>query len=122
MPFALLFLAQEKERNARRKKKKIPAVQNEEAAFPPAAEDEEMGQDGSGTSGNEEEMTEEAEGKVDCPKQSRISWSSWSRQVRAQVGNQVLPGEMAQDVFSVTWECHGFWMSVTEITSKQGHP
>ncbi|KAJ7309743.1 hypothetical protein JRQ81_007807 [Phrynocephalus forsythii] len=56
-------LKMEKERNARRKKKKAPAVQNEEASFPPAAEDEEMGQDGSGTSGNEEEMAEEAEGK-----------------------------------------------------------
>ncbi|XP_077165456.1 nuclear receptor corepressor 2 isoform X3 [Paroedura picta] len=54
-------LKMEKERNARRKKKKNPAVQSEEAAFTPAAEDEEMGQDGSGTSGNEEEMAEEAE-------------------------------------------------------------
>uniref|UniRef100_H9GLW1 Nuclear receptor corepressor 2 n=1 Tax=Anolis carolinensis TaxID=28377 RepID=H9GLW1_ANOCA len=53
-------LKMEKERNARRKKKN-PAAQNEEAAFPPVAEDEEMGQDGSGTSGNEEEMAEEAE-------------------------------------------------------------
>uniref|UniRef100_A0A8C0GPD2 Nuclear receptor corepressor 2 n=1 Tax=Chelonoidis abingdonii TaxID=106734 RepID=A0A8C0GPD2_CHEAB len=52
-------LKMEKERNARRKKKKAPAVQNEEAAFPPMAEDEEM--EVSGTSGNEEEMAEEAE-------------------------------------------------------------
>lgn len=52
---------QEKERNARRKKKKAPAVASEEAAFPPAVEDEEM--EGSGASGNEEEMVEEAEGK-----------------------------------------------------------
>lgn len=36
-------------------------VQNEERAFPPVTEDEEMGQDGSGTSGNEEEMAEEVE-------------------------------------------------------------
>uniref|UniRef100_A0A8C4YPS2 Nuclear receptor corepressor 2 n=1 Tax=Gopherus evgoodei TaxID=1825980 RepID=A0A8C4YPS2_9SAUR len=54
-------LKMEKERNARRKKKKAPAVQNEEAAFPPTAEDEEM--EVSGTSGNEEEMAEEAEGE-----------------------------------------------------------
>ncbi|NXP50111.1 NCOR2 protein, partial [Heliornis fulica] len=53
-------LKMEKERNAKRKKKKGTAVQNEEAAFPPAAEDEEM--EVSGTSGNEEEMAEEAEG------------------------------------------------------------
>uniref|UniRef100_A0A8D0H849 SANT domain-containing protein n=1 Tax=Sphenodon punctatus TaxID=8508 RepID=A0A8D0H849_SPHPU len=57
-------LKMEKERNARRKKKKAPAIQNEQAAFPPAAEDEEMGQDGSGMSGNEEEMAEEAEATV----------------------------------------------------------
>ncbi|XP_034647080.1 nuclear receptor corepressor 2 isoform X5 [Trachemys scripta elegans] len=55
-------LKMEKERNARRKKKKAPAVQNEEAAFPPTAEDEEM--EVSGTSGNEEEMAEEAEAAV----------------------------------------------------------
>uniref|UniRef100_A0A452I531 Nuclear receptor corepressor 2 n=1 Tax=Gopherus agassizii TaxID=38772 RepID=A0A452I531_9SAUR len=55
-------LKMEKERNARRKKKKAPAVQNEEAAFPPTAEDEEM--EVSGTSGNEEEMAEEAEGEA----------------------------------------------------------
>uniref|UniRef100_A0A8C0GNC1 Nuclear receptor corepressor 2 n=1 Tax=Chelonoidis abingdonii TaxID=106734 RepID=A0A8C0GNC1_CHEAB len=55
-------LKMEKERNARRKKKKAPAVQNEEAAFPPMAEDEEM--EVSGTSGNEEEMAEEAEAAV----------------------------------------------------------
>ncbi|XP_044296406.1 nuclear receptor corepressor 2 isoform X2 [Varanus komodoensis] len=54
-------LKMEKERNARRKKKKPPTIQTKEAAFPPAAEDEEMGPDGSGTSGNEEEMAEEAE-------------------------------------------------------------
>ncbi|NWX97085.1 NCOR2 protein, partial [Nothoprocta ornata] len=54
-------LKMEKERNAKRKKKKGTAVQNEEAAFPPAAEDEEM--EVSGTSGNEEEMAEEAEGE-----------------------------------------------------------
>ncbi|XP_040843066.1 nuclear receptor corepressor 2 [Ochotona curzoniae] len=52
-------LKMEKERNARRKKKKAPAVASEEAAFPPAVEDEEM--EGSGASGNEEEMVEEAE-------------------------------------------------------------
>lgn len=57
-----LSLLQEKERNAKRKKKKGAAVQNEEAAFPPAAEDEEM--EVSGTSGNEEEMAEEAEGEA----------------------------------------------------------
>uniref|UniRef100_A0A8D2LCG8 Nuclear receptor corepressor 2 n=1 Tax=Varanus komodoensis TaxID=61221 RepID=A0A8D2LCG8_VARKO len=57
-------LKMEKERNARRKKKKPPTIQTKEAAFPPAAEDEEMGPDGSGTSGNEEEMAEEAEGKT----------------------------------------------------------
>lgn len=57
-----LSLPQEKERNAKRKKKKGAAVQNEEAAFPPAAEDEEM--EVSGTSGNEEEMAEEAEGEA----------------------------------------------------------
>ncbi|XP_061866414.1 nuclear receptor corepressor 2 isoform X6 [Colius striatus] len=55
-------LKMEKERNAKRKKKKGTAVQNEEAAFPPAAEDEEM--EVSGTSGNEEEMAEEAEAAV----------------------------------------------------------
>ncbi|XP_075754603.1 nuclear receptor corepressor 2 isoform X6 [Pelodiscus sinensis] len=55
-------LKMEKERNARRKKKKAPTIQNEEAAFPPAAEDEEM--EVSGTSGNEEEMAEEAEAAV----------------------------------------------------------
>uniref|UniRef100_A0A8C3XUZ9 Nuclear receptor corepressor 2 n=1 Tax=Chelydra serpentina TaxID=8475 RepID=A0A8C3XUZ9_CHESE len=55
-------LKMEKERNARRKKKKAPAVQNEGAAFPPTAEDEEM--EVSGTSGNEEEMAEEAEGEA----------------------------------------------------------
>ncbi|XP_074868476.1 nuclear receptor corepressor 2 isoform X4 [Carettochelys insculpta] len=55
-------LKMEKERNARRKKKKAPAVQNEEAAFPPTVEDEEM--EVSGTSGNEEEMAEEAEAAV----------------------------------------------------------
>uniref|UniRef100_K7F5K1 Nuclear receptor corepressor 2 n=1 Tax=Pelodiscus sinensis TaxID=13735 RepID=K7F5K1_PELSI len=55
-------LKMEKERNARRKKKKAPTIQNEEAAFPPAAEDEEM--EVSGTSGNEEEMAEEAEEKT----------------------------------------------------------
>ncbi|TFK14040.1 DNA fragmentation factor subunit alpha [Platysternon megacephalum] len=55
-------LKMEKERNARRKKKKAPAVQNDEAAFPPTAEDEEM--EVSGTSGNEEEMAEEAEAAV----------------------------------------------------------
>ncbi|KAM7144644.1 nuclear receptor corepressor 2 isoform 2-T2 [Macrochelys suwanniensis] len=55
-------LKMEKERNARRKKKKAPAVQNEGAAFPPTAEDEEM--EVSGTSGNEEEMAEEAEAAV----------------------------------------------------------
>ncbi|ETE61811.1 Nuclear receptor corepressor 2, partial [Ophiophagus hannah] len=60
LPF-LLWFAQEKERNSRRKKKKSPAIQNEERAFPPVTEDEEMGQDGSGTSGNEEEMAEEDE-------------------------------------------------------------
>ena len=61
-----LPLPQEKERNAKRKKKKGTAAQNEEAAFPPVAEDEEM--EVSGTSGNEEEMAEEAEGEVpgDC--------------------------------------------------------
>lgn len=37
-------------------------MQSEEAAFPPAAEDEEM--EVSGTSGNEEEMAEEAEGEA----------------------------------------------------------
>uniref|UniRef100_A0A674KAX5 Nuclear receptor corepressor 2 n=1 Tax=Terrapene triunguis TaxID=2587831 RepID=A0A674KAX5_9SAUR len=58
-------LKMEKERNARRKKKKAPAVQNEEAAFPPTAEDEEM--EVSGTSGNEEEMAEEAEGEALSP-------------------------------------------------------
>ncbi|XP_039213261.1 nuclear receptor corepressor 2 isoform X10 [Crotalus tigris] len=57
-------LKMEKERNARRKKKKGPVVQNEERAFPPVTEDEEMGQDGSGTSGNEEEMAEEVEPEV----------------------------------------------------------
>uniref|UniRef100_A0A669PAT4 Nuclear receptor corepressor 2 n=1 Tax=Phasianus colchicus TaxID=9054 RepID=A0A669PAT4_PHACC len=59
-------LKMEKERNAKRKKKKGTATQNEEAAFPPVAEDEEM--EVSGTSGNEEEMAEEAEGEVarDC--------------------------------------------------------
>lgn len=57
-----LPLPQEKERNAKRKKKKGTAVQNEEATFPPAAEDEEM--EVSGTSGNEEEMAEEAEGEA----------------------------------------------------------
>ncbi|XP_055650101.1 nuclear receptor corepressor 2 isoform X11 [Falco peregrinus] len=55
-------LKMEKERNAKRKKKKGTAVQNEEATFPPAAEDEEM--EVSGTSGNEEEMAEEAEAAV----------------------------------------------------------
>uniref|UniRef100_A0A8B9UCM3 Nuclear receptor corepressor 2 n=1 Tax=Anas zonorhyncha TaxID=75864 RepID=A0A8B9UCM3_9AVES len=55
-------LKMEKERNAKRKKKKGTAVQSEEAAFPPAAEDEEM--EVSGTSGNEEEMAEEAEGEA----------------------------------------------------------
>ncbi|XP_067395809.1 nuclear receptor corepressor 2 isoform X6 [Emydura macquarii macquarii] len=54
-------LKMEKERNARRKKKKAPTVQNE-AAFPATAEDEEM--EVSGTSGNEEEMAEEAEAAV----------------------------------------------------------
>lgn len=64
--YLLLPLPQEKERNAKRKKKKGTAAQNEEAAFPPVAEDEEM--EVSGTSGNEEEMAEEAEGEVprDC--------------------------------------------------------
>ncbi|XP_063171740.1 nuclear receptor corepressor 2 [Candoia aspera] len=57
-------LKMEKERNARRKKKKAPVIQSEERAFPPVAEDEEMGQDGSGTSGNEEEMAEEVEAEV----------------------------------------------------------
>uniref|UniRef100_A0A8C2UDA1 Nuclear receptor corepressor 2 n=1 Tax=Coturnix japonica TaxID=93934 RepID=A0A8C2UDA1_COTJA len=59
-------LKMEKERNAKRKKKKGTAAQNEEATFPPVAEDEEM--EVSGTSGNEEEMAEEAEGEVpgDC--------------------------------------------------------
>nr|XP_033811631.1 nuclear receptor corepressor 2 isoform X4 [Geotrypetes seraphini] len=55
-------LKMEKERNAKRKKKKMSAVQNEETAFPPATEDEEM--EVSGISGNEEEMTEEAEGAI----------------------------------------------------------
>ncbi|XP_035754441.1 nuclear receptor corepressor 2 [Egretta garzetta] len=55
-------LKMEKERNAKRKKKKGTAVQSEEAAFPPTAEDEEM--EVSGTSGNEEEMAEEAEAAV----------------------------------------------------------
>lgn len=62
LPLTVLPLLQEKERNAKRKKKKGAAVQNEEAAFPPAAEDEEM--EVSGTSGNEEEMAEEAEGEA----------------------------------------------------------
>ncbi|XP_036870291.2 nuclear receptor corepressor 2 isoform X12 [Manis javanica] len=51
-------LKMEKERNARRRKKRAPAA-SEEAAFPPVLEDEEM--EASGVSGNEEEMTEEAE-------------------------------------------------------------
>ncbi|XP_032303757.1 nuclear receptor corepressor 2 isoform X11 [Coturnix japonica] len=55
-------LKMEKERNAKRKKKKGTAAQNEEATFPPVAEDEEM--EVSGTSGNEEEMAEEAEAAV----------------------------------------------------------
>uniref|UniRef100_A0A670ZVV8 Nuclear receptor corepressor 2 n=1 Tax=Pseudonaja textilis TaxID=8673 RepID=A0A670ZVV8_PSETE len=57
-------LKMERERNSRRKKKKSSAIQNEERAFPPVTEDEEMGQDGSGTSGNEEEMAEEVEAEV----------------------------------------------------------
>lgn len=52
---------QEKERNARRKKKKGPGGPSEEAAFPPVVEEEEM--EASGTSGNEEEAPEDAEGR-----------------------------------------------------------
>ncbi|NXX95090.1 NCOR2 protein, partial [Centropus bengalensis] len=65
-------LPQEKERNAKRKKKKGTAVQNEETAFPPVAEDEEM--EVSGTSGNEEEMAEEAEGEAGCGGGAQLSW------------------------------------------------
>ncbi|NWR76524.1 NCOR2 protein, partial [Centropus unirufus] len=65
-------LKMEKERNAKRKKKKGTAVQNEETAFPPVAEDEEM--EVSGTSGNEEEMAEEAEGEAGCGGGAQLSW------------------------------------------------
>uniref|UniRef100_H3B377 Nuclear receptor corepressor 2 n=1 Tax=Latimeria chalumnae TaxID=7897 RepID=H3B377_LATCH len=53
-------LKMEKERNARRKKTKGAAVQNEETNVPSAAEDEEL--EVSGTSCNEEEIADDAEG------------------------------------------------------------
>lgn len=84
-----LLLPQEKERNAKRKKKKGTAVQNEEAAFPPAAEDEEM--EVSGTSGNEEEMAEEAEGEASRGLSWGAALSSPAFAARAQQRHRTRP-------------------------------
>ncbi|KAM6246897.1 nuclear receptor corepressor 2 isoform 10-T10 [Porphyrio hochstetteri] len=79
-------LKMEKERNAKRKKKKGTAVQNEEAAFPPVAEDEEM--EVSGTSGNEEEMAEEAEGEAAAVNNSSDTESIPSPRPEAKEGGE----------------------------------